>query len=298
MFLWDQNFYDNKLGKGGPEIINKMHEEGLLSNGESSGYAFALNNGTYKGLKTVSHGGSLAGYRAELVRFPEENFSVIILANRGDANPTAKSYQIADLFLKDRFVVEAQNEVQEKSTSASNVLEVISPDQFAGKYEIQAGVLVDISVEDDSIHVLQSWNNAEYTIVNTTGNTYQIPNDPSIQFVFSELKSDLAQKLTVFQAGNETVCKRRDELDLSALKLEDFIGDYYCEELDANYFIYLDDGLLKVQISNYDPQELTVYGMDSFSADGNLFRFNRSKGSVNGFELDAGRVTDLKFTKK
>ena len=46
LFLWDQNFYNNKLGKGGQAIIDKMHEEGLLNNGESSGYAYAVQNGT------------------------------------------------------------------------------------------------------------------------------------------------------------------------------------------------------------------------------------------------------------
>jgi hypothetical protein len=55
-----------------------------LNDGKSAGYAFALENGTYKGLKTVSHSGALAGYRAQLVRFPEQQFSVIILANRDD----------------------------------------------------------------------------------------------------------------------------------------------------------------------------------------------------------------------
>ena len=117
LFLWDQNFYNNKLGKGGQAIVDKMHEEGLLNNGESSGYAFALNNGTYKGLKTVSHGGSLAGYRAQLMRFPEEHFSVIILANRGDANPTRKSFQVADILLQDKFV----EKPQKKKTKADDV---------------------------------------------------------------------------------------------------------------------------------------------------------------------------------
>ena len=53
LFLWDQNFYNNKLGKGEQSIIHKMHEEGLLNRGESSSYAFALNNGTYNGLKLL-----------------------------------------------------------------------------------------------------------------------------------------------------------------------------------------------------------------------------------------------------
>ena len=103
LYLWDMNFYNNKLGESGQGIIQKMQQDGLLNNGESCGYAFALNNGNYKGLKTVSHSGALAGYRAQLMRFPEQHFSIIILANRDDADPTGLSYQIADLFLSDEF---------------------------------------------------------------------------------------------------------------------------------------------------------------------------------------------------
>jgi CubicO group peptidase (beta-lactamase class C family) len=119
LFLWDQNFYHNKLGKGGQDIIHKMHEEGLLNNGESSGYAFALNIGKYHGLRTVSHGGSLAGYRSVLLRFPEQQFSAIILANRSDANPEEKAFQIADIFLRDDFIEEDRVEEMEPEASKS-----------------------------------------------------------------------------------------------------------------------------------------------------------------------------------
>jgi hypothetical protein len=56
-------------------------------------------NGTHKGLTAVSHGGSWAGYRAELIRFPKQRLSVICLCNRGDGNPGAKARQVADLYL-------------------------------------------------------------------------------------------------------------------------------------------------------------------------------------------------------
>jgi len=299
LFLWDQNFYNNKLGKGGQNIINKMHEEGLLNNGESSGYAFALNNGTYKGLKTVSHGGSLAGYRAQLMRFPDEKFSVIILANRGDANPTRKSFQISDILLKDKFVVESQKkEIKTDKSNTANALEEFTVNQLTGNYEIQAGLVLELSIKNDSLHVLQTWNKSSYNIANTTGNTYEIPNDNSVQFVFSELKDDFTQILTVFQNGNETICKRKEELDLSSLNVEDYTGIYYSEELDATYLLFLEDEKLKVQIANYDSQELTRYDIDTFTSDGDLVRFNRSNGVIKGFELDAGRVTNLKFEKK
>ena len=155
LLLWDQNFYNNKLGKGGQAIIEKMHTEGLLNSGESSGYAFALNNGTYKGLRTVSHGGALAGYRAQLMRFPDQNFSVIILANRGDANPTQLSYQVADVLLKDQFT-----EVPEVDKAVADAVKIPSSQetftaaQLSGNFAIQPGVILEISLSDDNqIHL-------------------------------------------------------------------------------------------------------------------------------------------------
>ncbi len=299
LFLWDQNFYDNKLGKGGQGIIDKMHEEGLLNNGESSGYAFALHNGRYKGLKTVSHGGSLAGYRAQLLRFPEERFSVIILANRGDAKPTGKAYQVADIMLKDKLVDEPKKKGESaKKGGFSDTLEKFTQNQLAGIYEIQPGVVLEITVKNGSLHVLQRWDNSSYQIVPTIGNTYETLSDPSIQFEFSALENDLTQTLTVFQNGNETTGTRKAESALSILNLEDYTGEFYSDELDVSYLFVVEDAKLKVKVADYEAQELTPKETDTFVYDGKLVRFNRENGAIKGFELDAGRVTNLKFDKQ
>ena len=299
LFLWDQNFYNNKLGKGGQGIIQKMHEEGLLNNGKSSGYAFALNNGSYKGLKTVSHGGSLAGYRAQLMRFPDEKFSIIILANRGDANPTQKAFQISDILLKDKFIAEPKKkEIKTEKPKIINSSEKFSLNQLAGNFEIQPGVILEISVKNDGLHVLQGWNNSSYDIINTEGNTYEIPNNSTIQFEFSALKDDFAQNLTVYQNGNKTVTKRKKAMDSSKLNLNDYTGSFYSEEIDATYKLIVEDEILKIKMTNNDTQVLKTSDIDFFITDGAQVRFTRTNGKIMGFELDAGRVTNLKFVKK
>ncbi len=296
LYLWDQNFYNNKLGKGGQGIIDKMHEEGLLNNGESSGYAFGLSNGTYKGLKTVSHAGAFAGYRSQLIRFPEEGFSVIVLANRGDANPTRKAFQVADILLKDKFVEEPGNE--ESETNNTIATEKFTLNQLTGSYEIQAGVVLEITVKNDSLHVLQDWNNSSYNILNTFGNNYEIPNNSSIQFVFSELKDGFTETLTLLQNGGETIFKRHEIIELPDLNLEEYTGEYYSEELGVSYLLLTEGDKLKVEVSNYDAQELSLYDIDAFTSDIGLLRFNKSDGEIKGFELDALGVTNLKFKKK
>ena len=116
-----------------------MHEEGLLNSGESSGYAFALNNGVYRGLKTVSHGGSLAGYRAQLMRFPEEKTSIIILANRGDSNPTDKTLQVADVILENEFSEKPQKKKDNTVQNSTNNSKKIFPKQLIGELKDYTG---------------------------------------------------------------------------------------------------------------------------------------------------------------
>ena len=72
LFLWDQNFYDNKLGGGGDELIQEVLAPGYLNNGERLDYAFGLRINDYRGLRNIGHSGRSAGYRAELIRFPDQ----------------------------------------------------------------------------------------------------------------------------------------------------------------------------------------------------------------------------------
>ncbi len=210
MYLWDQNFDNNKLGKGGPEIMDKMQEDGLLNNGESSAYAFGLANGNYRGLRTVGHGGSLAGYRAHFVRFPDQNFSVVILSNRSDGRPGPKAYEVADIILKDEFTEEKEENEGNQGSQASSSSE---------------------------------------------------------------------------------------QPELPEMNLNDFVGDYYCQDLDIIYQFTVEDDVLWFAIKNREAADMQITGIDQFRGGGIVFRFARQNGQVSGFEIDAGRVRNLAFTK-
>ncbi|UCE42601.1 MAG: beta-lactamase family protein [Candidatus Aminicenantes bacterium] len=97
LYLWDQNFTHHKVG--GKNVMELMHTQGTLNNGNKLEYAFGLEIRTYRGLKIVEHGGSLGGYRTELLRFPDQRFSVIILSNLASVVPSRLARQVADLYL-------------------------------------------------------------------------------------------------------------------------------------------------------------------------------------------------------
>ena len=95
--LWDENFYHPKLG--GDAFVQQMLERGKLNNGEQLDYAFGLVLGKYKGLPTVDHAGGDAGYRSDMTRFPEQHFSVAVLCNSAETDPTGLVRQVADIVL-------------------------------------------------------------------------------------------------------------------------------------------------------------------------------------------------------
>jgi CubicO group peptidase (beta-lactamase class C family) len=97
---WDANFYTGQVGGAG--FLARMHERGVLNSGDSIGYAAGLQLGRYRGMRTVEHGGSLAGFRTNILRVPDERFSAIVLCNTTSANASQLSRRIAEIYLGPR----------------------------------------------------------------------------------------------------------------------------------------------------------------------------------------------------
>lgn len=136
LYRWDQNFYHNQLGNRSQALIDKMHTEGKLNNGASSGYAFAIINGKYRGLPTVSHTGALAGYRSHLLRFPTQKTSVIILGNVIPIPMDQLPYRVADVVLKQQLgPAVKENTTQAQQTGQLNqTIAVVDPGSYAGSF--------------------------------------------------------------------------------------------------------------------------------------------------------------------
>jgi CubicO group peptidase (beta-lactamase class C family) len=69
------------------------------------GYGFGWFVRSYRGLREVSHSGEVPGFVGMLVRLPDEQFTVVVLANaegRSNAMPTQLAYQIVDIFFADK----------------------------------------------------------------------------------------------------------------------------------------------------------------------------------------------------
>jgi CubicO group peptidase (beta-lactamase class C family) len=83
---WDANFRTGKVG--GKSAIALLQSPGRLNDGQTIPYGFALTIGQFHGARTIAHHGAYGGYRSTLLRFPDNNLSVITLCNTAAAPST------------------------------------------------------------------------------------------------------------------------------------------------------------------------------------------------------------------
>jgi CubicO group peptidase (beta-lactamase class C family) len=298
---WDDAFYQSSVLS--PEFWQEMSTQGVLNNGEQISYASGLIIDDYKGLKTVSHGGAFVGFRAELLRFPEQKFTVAIFANRGDTNPSVMAYRVADVFLNKLYSAEKIEDNAVRDDIAINpTLEAIklTNDQLLGMYELKAGFQLKVTMHNEKLHAIQSWNSNEYDLNPSEKpiNQFQIGEDKSLTFDFSNLNDKQAQIMTVFQDGVISTWKRVKAFDLTGINLNDFVGNFYSKELDVVHGIRINDDKLTVQLGKMDPLTLDFSTANRVYYQGNYIDFERKNGMITGFKMTAGRVKNLSFFKQ
>ena len=152
---WDNNFYENKLGAQTKDLITMMFTRGRTSNGEELSYALGLEFDSYRGLKTMGHGGSAVGYVAEFLQFPEQRFSVVILSNLSSFRPGRIARQVADLYLANQFSeAQASDERDRTRPDAPEPVERLTPEleAFIGDfYSEELDFVYSFMVEGSSL---------------------------------------------------------------------------------------------------------------------------------------------------
>src|SRR5579862_9019896 len=86
-------------GTGTTQAWQAMTSPQRLRNGSSTGYGLGLLIGEYRGIQTISHGGTGMGSNSQLVRVPEAGLDVVVILNRDDVNGVLLANRVLDACL-------------------------------------------------------------------------------------------------------------------------------------------------------------------------------------------------------
>jgi len=208
--IWSRNFEYPTVGNRA--IITKMNTPQILNNGKTISYALGQSISVYNGLNCISHSGADAGFRSSLLRFPDQDFSVMAFGNFANFEATRITKAIADIYLEEDFTVKDK-------------------------------------------------------IVNARKNS----------------------KKTKYPSRTKQV------------NLEEYIGEFFSEELSTTYKFILRGDRLVAEHSRLDNITLHHLNKDAFDANAWFFKdinFTRNADNeISGFKVSSGRVRNLKFVK-
>jgi len=100
LYRWDQALYTDKLVSR--KLLQQAFAPGPATDLPDTRYGFGWYISQYRGAREIWHRGSTIGFSTRLVRFPEQQFTVIILTNRDEAGITEFAHRLADWYLFDR----------------------------------------------------------------------------------------------------------------------------------------------------------------------------------------------------
>jgi CubicO group peptidase (beta-lactamase class C family) len=302
LFLWDQNFYADKLS-GGTQLIQQLLTPGTLNNGRKTDYAFGIDVETYKGLKMFGHDGVYNGFNGAMIRFPEQRFSVICLCNLMSIQSPRLARRVADIYLADQFRENRESEskialpepkvvqVPEKELAAVAGAYFDSANNNFRRLYVKNGKLIYSRGTSES--ELAPLGNNRFIMLGT-------PDRVEISFKSPRLGAPL-QMITVVTGVGTSTHDSVEPATYTTAQLAEFTGAYYSSEIDATYNITLHGDKLAVRRKNVDGETpMLAQFADAFSAAGTgSIRFTRNRqNQVTGFLLNTGRVRRLRFDKR
>jgi CubicO group peptidase (beta-lactamase class C family) len=281
---WDRNFYDATVG--GRALLDSMQVPARLTSGRTLDYASGLVVGEYRGLRTVRHGGSWAGYRADLVRFPDQRTSVAVLCNYSRSAPGRLAQRVADVILRQQLSAAPAVAAQPASPAGTQVARYIGTFRNRTTEDIRTisvrGDTLVIDYGDGEVSTLRPLGDARFAVEGSSWEVSfpspvslveRVPNQPPATFV------------------------RIEPARPNARELEVYAGAYYSDELDVRWTIAPAATGLVARIPGGDTLRLAPTVRDTFVGGGVVMTFRRSGGRVTDALLHAGRVRNIRFAR-
>lgn len=287
LMKWNENLDHPTVG--GATFTKTLETSMRLTNGRVIPYALGLINTSYAGVREVSHSGSTAGYRTFLARYPDQHVSIAVWCSNAAANPTALAHQVVDLVLT--------KPPREATQSAKPIVRL--PSAAIARW---AGVYRDANTDD----VLRLEAN-DTALVAPTSPTVRTSFTPTADAHFHSAIGDASfttrngqRTFSLARTDGDTALFEEVKAATAQLATDDYVGRYTSDELDVELVIAARDGKFVLRRRPADEIALRPNYVDDFQAPGlGSIRFTRdARGAVTGFSIYAGRVRDVRFSRR
>jgi CubicO group peptidase (beta-lactamase class C family) len=291
--LWQRNFDEPKVGTAA--TLAALQARGRLNNASEIAFASGLAHGSYRGLPTVGHDGADAAFRAQVLRFPEQRLSVLLLGNAGDMNSGELARRVADVYLEGTAGLQAR-----ASLPAEVQLDAAALQAFVGDFEMRPGFVLSFTAQGAQLRV-QATDQPMFPLFASAPDRFFTKAFPSEVHFDAPGADGKVASATWLQGGSKLPLKRVVVVAQTpaAELLAKCVGDYYSDELRTIYTLDVREGKAMLRYPRGEIEIKTLAG-DLF---GVPFPINQAKvkrdadGRCSALLVGAGRVRDVLFKR-
>lgn len=259
LVLWERNFTDARVG--GKQLLAQMQTPAQLTDGTTIDAGDGVFVGNYRGLKTIDHTGSMGGFRSYLLRFPEQQLSIVIVANGADLQPARLGERIADIYL-DGQLEPLPAPVPDYSSARTPSIDPSRLDALVGTYAVENGSTITFAKERG--HLI-GWTAGDDVMPFYPASDHEFfAKLLNARFVFDSPGADGViaggswQRKTRTQRATRTSPALLSDSEAKALQ-----GDYYSDELRVLYRVSIKNGGVVLSYPRGDIA-LAPFGKDRF----------------------------------
>ncbi len=278
---WTNYYSAGKLGS--PGLYQKQIAVNPFNNGVMNRYAGGLFISKYNDLDMISHDGATASYRCNLEYFPSLGLVIAWLSNSSefDRNPVSVTDGVRKLFIKP---ASTTVEAPQQGTFAVSAEKL---NNYAGWYSnTRSGVGLKVFVKNDKLQATQLGllSPVSENVFNFMNNRIEF--SPKKGFLFINSAKDSIYFTAV------------DSASLTPAKMNEYVGDYYSDEVQAGYSVIVKDGKLFVHQAPKNDFPMTPTYKDAFEVPpGSLYFERDKKKNITGFKISISRARNVSFRK-
>lgn len=285
LLTWQQNFVAATVGSRA--LLREAETSSLLNDGRPTNYGFGISVERFRGVRATGHGGADAGYRADVVRFPDHGLAIAVLCNFAEATPNLYTRSVAGILLEGQLQPAPLPPARGTATAADLAV-------AAGVYRRPGTDQVWRLEVRDSALVLANYGvplaalgprrfTAFGLVLELVGPEGRPPE--GVRMLSGETVIDSLVRVVAWSPSGPA--------------LQAMVGDYWSDELGVGYRVVLRDGALWLDRPKHGEAPLSPAFEDAFLAPGlGTVRAIRTGGRVSGLAITGGRVRNVRFVRE
>jgi CubicO group peptidase (beta-lactamase class C family) len=293
---WMLNYRDMTVG--GPEAIEAMTTRGILTSGDTTGYALGLGVTEWRGQRLWTHTGGETAHRTWFGYFPDIQSGMFI----SSANPAYSNGMWTDI-AEAWFGEYLEPEEDESPKAEKPGTEVTKPtaeqlEAIAGLYQfIGAPLQIEYTVEDGTLYA-QATGQPRFEVRPTSDSTFTFVGVPGASVTFHYDQDGSVTRGTHHQGPDSPM--EKIDMPEEGRDLAEYEGRYWSAELETLYTLKVDaSGALRAYHRRIDSFPITHVAEEQFSGGqwflGQIEFVRAPDGSVAGFKGGNGRTRGVWF---